>query len=178
MSETTTLLLDIHNPLLFCYAQCLFKKRNGALLAHRTTATGSVICSLAQISTIKPIHRLTERTVTIIIPQSNAIRPLLGRFAFLSEDDAQIVIGVLGREFKLAFAEYINEGTMAGLPKRQIVELFIQDHNLGSVPTALETLIKRRQRITGYAIDNFNTKLRKMAYNNSQKAKKRVLNSR
>lgn len=177
MPETTTLLLDIPNPLLFQYAQVLFKKRKNAMLASRTTATGAVICSLVQTSATKPTHRIADHTITMVIPQSNILRPLFGRFAFLSSDDAQIVMQVLSREFKLAFAEYLNEGTMAGLSKKQIIELFIRDHNLESIPTVYETLTKRRQRITGYSVDNFNAKLRKMAYNSSQKAKKRIKNS-
>lgn len=171
-----TLYVDITDPMLYCFMHSIFRSTCDGLVVDSTTATGSVICALAEVVESKLAYAKTPHTVSLILPASNFNRHLIGRFLYLSNDNATKVLLVLIREFKLTFSAYVYEGLNAGLTKKQAVELFIEDYNLTNIPTAFETLTKRRQRATKYAIGNFNKKLRQMTYDTSKKVQKKLKN--
>lgn len=168
-----TLYIDIPNPMLYCFIHSIFRSTPDGLIVDSTTATGSVICALTQSTNAKYAYTKTSNTITLILPTSNFNRHLFGKFLHLHPDDADRVMMVLTREFRLTFSTYIYEAISVGFSKKQAVELFISDHNLTDISTAYETLTKRRQRATKHAIHNFNQKLRQMSYDSSKKFRKK-----
>lgn len=169
-----TLYIDVPDPMLYCFLHSIFRTTPDGLVVDSSTATGSVICALTQSTNAKYAYTKTPNTITLILPTSNFNRHLFGKFLHLHPDDAVRVMMVLAREFRLVFSTYMYEALNIGLSKKQSVELFISDHNLTDIPTAYETLTKRRQRSTKYAIRNFNQKLRQMSYDSSKKFRKKL----
>lgn len=169
-----TLYIDIPDPMLHCFIHSIFRPTPNGLMVDSNTATGSVICALTQSTTAKYIYPKTSNTITLILPTSNFNRHLFGKFLHLHPNDAVRVMMVLTREFRLVFSTYMYEALNIGLSKKQAVELFISDHNLTDISTAYETLTKRRQRSSKYAIRNFNQKLRQMSYDSSKKFRKKL----
>lgn len=171
-----TLFVDIPDPMLYCFINSIFHNTPDGLMVDSNTATGSVICALVKVSRSKCTYTKTPDTISLILPASNFNRNLIGRFLYIDNDDIAKVLMILAREFKLIFSTYVYEALCAGLTKKQAVELFIEDYNLTDIPTTFETLTKRRQRTTKYAINNFNQKLRQMTYDTSKKVRKKIKN--
>lgn len=177
--KNPVLMFEIRDKILYKFIQRLFiDVGDGTLLVSTWTATGSVLSALVEVApSVKVLSEASDSTVRLMLPASNLNRDLLSKMIFLTPDNHAKVMVVLRREFHLVFSSYIAECGLAGLSKKQSVQLFIEEYDLGDIETSFETLTKKRQRTTTYALTNLNLKLRKMAYNYSQKIRKKIRNA-
>lgn len=159
-----TLQLEIKDPLLraFFFGSICQRTPDGYMVST-LTITGAVICALAEAVNSPSATKGTINTVSVLLPSSNINSRLLGRFLYLHPDNATKVRLVLKREFNLAFSSNLFLGLSSGLSRKKTIELFIAQYNLDDIPTAFETLNKKRQRNTEANVRHLTNRLQHLA---------------
>lgn len=168
--------IRIKDPLLRAYLDGLFDKRDGVYLATMDTATGCVICSLAQISA-RPCHHdnKDESVVEFILPNSHHTSDKRNKFLYVSPNAEKQINAVLAKEFDTNFVAFCLQYKTMGIQLQTTIDIFIVENNMDDFfAGSVETLKKRFYRYEVSKMKNLREILRQKAYYAFRKAVKRT----
>lgn len=166
-------IIKIKDPILRCFLSALFRPRDGGYAVDMDSLTGAAICSLVKESPDRRLSAAEDRTaIRFYLPDSRYTSELRGRFLYVPSESQAKINSVLRKEFDMRFLSYCTEKRIQGLKIKDIIPLFIVEHNLDVFDGDVETLKKRFYREEIKLLSKMRETLRQKAYYRARKLKK------
>lgn len=128
------------------YFISLMTNENGRLELPTRTAAGMLIVSMVR-RCLRPSRKQSDDVVVVYVPHTQFSESCRFKHGVLSTEAERMFVEMLRREFDVAFHSFVNSGVMLGFKRKILIEMFIEQHNLGDVRTSFDTLAKKRYRL-------------------------------
>lgn len=149
------------------YLEYLFPRdtKSGAYAVSSVTNIGKLLIAFAKVSDLpvpEPEAREGFRTVKLALPLVDISQDLQNKWLYYTKGDTARLQAVLRTEFNIDFVSYYLRGSVMGVQKKEIIEMFIVSRKLITVDP-YEALHKRVYRMEQKKMQEHSRKLLRKA---------------
>ena len=149
------------------YLEYLFPRdtKSGAYAVSSVTNIGKLLIAFAKVSDLpvpEPEAREGFRTVKLALPLVDISQDLQNKWLYYTKGDTARLQAVLRTEFNIDFVSYYLRGSVMGVQKKEIIEMFIVSRKLITVDP-YEALHKREYRMEQKKMQEHSRKLLRKA---------------